>query len=64
MNLLYIEGEQIKLNSIQLISSVAEHPDGRIKAKACLEKLKEIKLEYEFLIPYIDDAIEIITWIP
>lgn len=31
--------EQIKLNIIQLIGSLAEHPKGREQAKNCLNKL-------------------------
>ncbi len=66
MDLLFDETEQIKLNIIQLITSVAEHPEGRKKAKASLPRLKELKNDpgNEFLVPYIEFAIEIITWTP
>ena len=55
--------EKILLNLIELIASLAEHPQGRTQAKECLERLEKLK-EKEFLNEYIIDAIGVITWIP
>ena len=67
LTLLQHEDQQIQLNVVQLLTSLAEHPLGRqICIKQCLEDLKA-KLGSEpscFLNEYIEQAIEVITWVP
>jgi len=54
---------QIQLNIIQLISSLAEHPQvilslkGRIQAQACKPKLNSIKQSDSQLAEYVDYTI-------
>lgn len=55
--------EKIQLNLIELIASLAEHPEGREKAKGCLDLLKNLS-SHEYLQEYIADAVAVITWKP
>lgn len=55
--------ETILLNLIELIASLAEHPQGRTESKGCLIRLEKLK-EMEFLKEYIIDAIGVINWTP
>lgn len=66
MELLSEPSEQLKLNVIQLIASVAEHPMGRKKAHACLDRLKSYleNPELSYLEPYVKKTIEVIQWQP
>jgi len=57
---------EIQLNLIQLISSLAEAPKGRIKGYEILNRMEELltsdhKASLEL---YVKDAINIITWKP
>lgn len=60
------KSEQVRLNIVQLISSVSEHPEGRKIAKQSLNKLNQMKLlpENSFLNMYIDETMKVITWMP
>ncbi|EGR29633.1 rtdr1-prov protein, putative [Ichthyophthirius multifiliis] len=57
---------QTKLNIIQLIASISEHPVGRKIAHECLPKLEQLKedKDNEYLVPYILQTVEVITWVP
>lgn len=57
---------EIQLNLVQLISSLAEAPKGRIKGFDILDRLKELlSCEHKDIIGiYAQDAIDIITWKP
>lgn len=50
-----------KLNVVQLIANLAEHPIGREKAQSCLNTLKNLK---EVDACYIEATIEVINWKP
>jgi hypothetical protein len=50
-----------RLNVVQLIANLAEHPVGREKAYSCLSTLKSLK---DVEKTYIDATIEVINWKP
>jgi len=58
--------EQIVLNIVQTIANVAEEPVGREMSKSVLPKLKKLKNEktMPMLPPYVEQAIQVIEWIP
>lgn len=65
--LLYDCEDQTKLNTIQLISMVAEYPPAREKFKQALEKLKvmaQLELVQPLIAQHAKIAIEVITWVP
>ena len=65
--LLYDAEDQTKLNTIQLISMVAEYPPAREKFKQALEKLRQMaQLDKTdaLIAQHSRVAIEVITWIP
>ncbi|CAD8075607.1 unnamed protein product [Paramecium primaurelia] len=57
---------QIKLNSVQLVTSLAEHPKGRKECYKCLPTLQNFSTDtqYEYIRPYAIQAIEVIKWEP
>lgn len=55
--------EKILLNLIELIGSLAEHPEGRILAGDCLDLMAYLG-EREYLKPYVADTVGVITWKP
>ena len=65
--LLYDVEEQTRLNTIQLISMVAEYPPAREKFKQALEKLREMermKVDQPLIAQHAQVAIAVIEWIP
>ena len=65
--LLYDIEEQTRLNTIQLISMVAEYPPAREKFKQALEKLQQMtKLANvsPLIAQHAEVAIQVITWVP
>lgn len=62
--LLADKSEKVQLNIIELIGSLAEHPEGRKKALGCLDTLEKLKQEHEYLKEYIVDTVNVITWKP
>lgn len=56
--------EKVQLNIIELIGSLAEHPEGRKKSMKCLEVLENLKEKSEYLKEYIIDTVNVITWKP
>lgn len=58
--------EQIKLNVVQLITSLAEHPVGRKECWRCLKTLQRFQNEaqFEYISPYAAQAIDVILWEP
>jgi HEAT repeat protein len=63
LHLLDHPNEEVKLNIVQLIASMAEHPKGRKDCHQCLDQLKAI-MQYEYIAPYAKYAIEVILWKP
>lgn len=61
VKLLSDPSKHIKLNTVQLIANLAEHPEGQRKAVACLPILKGIT-DVEKI--YIDATIDVINWKP
>jgi len=57
---------EIQLNLVQLISSLAEAPKGRIKGFEILDRLGELKEgeNKDRIGMYAKDAMEVITWKP
>jgi hypothetical protein len=49
------------LNAVQLISSLAEHPKGRLLAEKYVEKIENLKTVEKI---YIDVALDVIKWKP
>jgi DNA invertase Pin-like site-specific DNA recombinase len=65
--LLYDIEEQTRLNTIQLISMVAEYPPAREKFKQALEKLNEMArqtTDKPLIATHAQVAIDVITWVP
>jgi len=65
--LLYDVEEQTRLNTIQLISMVAEYPPAREKFKQALEKLQEMArqtADAPLIAQHAQVAIDVITWVP
>lgn len=58
--------EQLRLNTVQLIASVAEYPPCREKFKECLKKLQDLEDDetYPLVSRFAEVAIKTITWIP
>jgi len=57
---------EIQLNLVQLITSLAEAPKGRIKGFEILDRLEELKNgeNKDTIGKYAQDAIDVITWKP
>ena len=57
---------EIQQNLVQLISSQAEAPKGRIKGFEILKRLKELLIckHKNVIAIYAQDAIDVITWKP
>ena len=65
--MLYDVEDQTKLNTIQLISMVAEYPPAREKFKQALEKLKamaQLDKSHPLIAQHAKIAIEVIEWVP
>lgn len=66
--LLYDKSDQTRLNTVQLIASVAEYPPAKAKFAECLPKLKEMveveKDPFPLVSRFAAIAIEVITWVP
>jgi hypothetical protein len=66
MELLNDESDETKLNTIQLISNVGEHPEAREYFKRCLDKLEFLtkSVESPLVSRFAQTAIDVITWVP
>lgn len=56
--------EKVQLNIIELIGSLAEHPDGRKQGQKCLAELETLRQKSEYLREYASDTMKVITWKP
>ena len=65
MELLKDESQENRLNAIQLISNVAEHPLAKIEFQNSLDQLRDLlDNDDEIVKRFADKAINIITWKP
>ena len=66
LKLLNHNNEDIKLNIVQLIASMAEHPKGRLMCHSCLETLNQIinNGSDDYISIYAKQAIAVILWVP
>lgn len=66
IELLGDESEQTRLNTVQLIASVAEYPPAREKFKECLDTLTALNKDERFPLVsrFAKTAIDVIQWLP
>ena len=65
MALLSDKSAQNRLNAIQLVSNVAEHPVAKVEFQSALNRLRDlIDSENEIIAQYAGKAIDAITWRP
>ena len=66
IDMLSIPNNFIKLNTVQLIANLAEHPKGREKFLTIIPKLTELRDDPEFAEykEYVKKTIDVIEWKP